>query len=209
MWPGRCVTSCASRSSWWACRCTSRRASASHCSPSTAKHLRCCCSTQTSRCTRPNADSWGTRSSTLLATVALGIASRCSRSCASRSAPTSWSCTTNRSWTSASGAISGVEALVRWEHPTRGLLFPDSFLPIAERAGLMGLLARQVLEQSLRDLASWRAQNHQLSVAVNLSVSNLQDVELPQQVRAPAGHPRHPRQGAGAGDHREHPDGRR
>jgi diguanylate cyclase (GGDEF)-like protein len=81
-----------------------------------------------------------------------------------------------------SGVISGVEALVRWAHPTRGLLYPDSFLPIAERAGLMGLVAGQVLERSLRDLASWRAQNHQLSVAVNLSVSNLQDVELPHQV---------------------------
>jgi EAL domain-containing protein (putative c-di-GMP-specific phosphodiesterase class I) len=46
----------------------------------------------------------------------------------------------------------------------------------------MGLVAGQVLERSLRDLASWRAQNHQLSVAVNLSVSNLQDVELPQRV---------------------------
>jgi diguanylate cyclase len=82
----------------------------------------------------------------------------------------------------ASGVISGVEALVRWAHPTRGLLFPDSFLPIAERAGLMGRVAAEVLEKSLRDLASWRARNHQLSVAVNLSVSNLQDVELPQQV---------------------------
>jgi EAL domain-containing protein (putative c-di-GMP-specific phosphodiesterase class I) len=82
----------------------------------------------------------------------------------------------------ASGVISGVEALVRWAHPTRGLLAPDTFLPIAERAGLMGLVARQVLEKSLRDLASWRAHGHQLSVAVNLSVSNLQDVELPQQV---------------------------
>jgi diguanylate cyclase (GGDEF)-like protein len=81
-----------------------------------------------------------------------------------------------------SGVVSGVEALVRWAHPTRGLLAPDSFLPIAERAGLMGLVAGQVLETSLRDLASWRAQGHQLSVAVNLSVSNLQDVELPQQV---------------------------
>jgi EAL domain-containing protein (putative c-di-GMP-specific phosphodiesterase class I) len=81
-----------------------------------------------------------------------------------------------------SGVVSGVEALVRWAHPTRGLLFPDSFLPIAERAGLMGLVAGQVLASSLRDLASWRAQNHELSVAVNLSVSNLQDVELPQQV---------------------------
>jgi diguanylate cyclase (GGDEF)-like protein len=82
----------------------------------------------------------------------------------------------------ASGLVSGVEALVRWAHPIRGLLLPDSFLPIAERAGLMGLVAGQVLEKSLRDLASWRAQNHQLSVAVNLSVSNLQDVELPQLV---------------------------
>jgi diguanylate cyclase (GGDEF)-like protein len=82
----------------------------------------------------------------------------------------------------ASGVTSGVEALVRWAHPTRGLLYPDSFLPLAERAGLMGLVAGQVLERSLRDLASWRARNHQLSVAVNLSVSNLQDVELPQQV---------------------------
>jgi diguanylate cyclase len=82
----------------------------------------------------------------------------------------------------ASGTISGVEALVRWTHPTRGLLLPDNFLPLAERAGLMGMVAGQVLEKSLRDLASWRAQNHELSVAVNLSVSNLQDIELPQQV---------------------------
>jgi diguanylate cyclase (GGDEF)-like protein len=81
-----------------------------------------------------------------------------------------------------SGVISGVEALVRWAHPVRGLVSPDSFLPLAERAGLMGLVAGQVLETSLRDLASWRSQGHQLSVAVNLSVSNLQDVELPQQV---------------------------
>jgi diguanylate cyclase len=82
----------------------------------------------------------------------------------------------------ASGVTSGVEALVRWAHPIRGLLYPDSFLPIAERAGLMGLLAGQVLSMSLRDLATWRSQGRQLSVAVNLSVSNLQDVELPQQV---------------------------
>ena len=71
---------------------------------------------------------------------------------------------------------------MRWAHPTRGLLFPDSFLPIAEQAGLMRRVAVQVLETSLRDLAVWRARGHQLSIAVNLSVSNLQDVELPQQV---------------------------
>jgi EAL domain-containing protein (putative c-di-GMP-specific phosphodiesterase class I) len=80
------------------------------------------------------------------------------------------------------GAVIGVEALVRWNHPERGLLYPDVFLPLAEKAGLMRRLALRVLERSLRDLQSWRASGHVLSVAVNLSVSNLQDVALPQQV---------------------------
>jgi diguanylate cyclase (GGDEF)-like protein len=80
------------------------------------------------------------------------------------------------------GAVIGVEALVRWDHPSRGLLYPDVFLPLAEQAGLMRRLAIGVLERSLRDLKSWRAAGHDLSVAVNLSVSNLQDVALPEQV---------------------------
>ncbi|TKJ19021.1 hypothetical protein A6V29_10670 [Blastococcus sp. CCUG 61487] len=80
------------------------------------------------------------------------------------------------------GAVVGVEALVRWEHPERGLLRPDVFLPLAEQAGLMRRLALQVLEQSLRDLRAWRAAGQDLTVAVNLSVSNLQDVALPDQV---------------------------
>jgi diguanylate cyclase (GGDEF)-like protein len=80
------------------------------------------------------------------------------------------------------GRISGAEALVRWEHPERGLLTPDAFLPLAEQAGLMRRLALVVLERSLRDLQGWRAAGHELSLAVNLSVSNLQDVALPEQV---------------------------
>jgi diguanylate cyclase (GGDEF)-like protein len=80
------------------------------------------------------------------------------------------------------GTVVGVEALVRWEHPTRGLLTPDVFLPLAERAGLMRRLALRVLERSLRDLRAWRATGHDLKLAVNLSVSNLQDVALPEQV---------------------------
>jgi diguanylate cyclase (GGDEF)-like protein len=78
--------------------------------------------------------------------------------------------------------VIGVEALVRWNHPDRGLLYPDVFLPLAEQAGLMRRLALRVLERSLRDLQAWRALGHDLSVAVNLSVSNLQDVALPEQV---------------------------
>jgi diguanylate cyclase (GGDEF)-like protein len=80
------------------------------------------------------------------------------------------------------GEVFGVEALVRWDHPSRGLLYPDVFLPLAEQAGLMRRLALGVLERSLRDLHSWREAGHDLSVAVNLSVSNLQDVALPEQV---------------------------
>jgi diguanylate cyclase (GGDEF)-like protein len=71
------------------------------------------------------------------------------------------------------GTVAGVEALVRWEHPDRGLLGPDVFLPLAEQAGLMRRLALRVLELSLRDLRRWRAAGRDLSVAVNLSVSNL------------------------------------
>jgi diguanylate cyclase (GGDEF)-like protein len=78
--------------------------------------------------------------------------------------------------------VTGVEALVRWNHPERGLLYPDVFLPLAEQAGLMRRLALRVLERSLRDVQQWRASGLELSVAVNLSVSNLQDVALPEQV---------------------------
>lgn len=80
------------------------------------------------------------------------------------------------------GGVIGVEALVRWQHPERGLLSPDVFLPLAEQAGLMRRMALAVLERSLRNLQAWRAGGLDLSMAVNLSVSNLQDVALPEQV---------------------------
>jgi len=83
----------------------------------------------------------------------------------------------------ATGAVVGVEAPVRWDHPTRGLVYPDSFLPLAEQAGLMRLLSLAVLEKSLRQLAEWRQAGIEISVAVNLSVSNLQDAALPAHVQ--------------------------
>jgi diguanylate cyclase (GGDEF)-like protein len=79
-------------------------------------------------------------------------------------------------------AVNGVEALVRWNHPRRGLLFPDSFLQLAEDAGLMRDLTLAVLEQSLDQVVQWRTAGRNLSVAVNLSASSLVDLELPEMV---------------------------
>ncbi len=79
--------------------------------------------------------------------------------------------------------VNGVEALVRWQHPTRGLLYPISFLQLAEDTGLMRDLTTVVLEQSLDQVRDWRTQGRLLSVAVNLSASSLVDLELPDRVR--------------------------
>lgn len=71
--------------------------------------------------------------------------------------------------------IVGAEALVRWQHPGRGLLGPAHFLGTAERANLMAALTREVLDLVLTDMAHWEARGVRLHVAVNLSVTNLLD----------------------------------
>jgi len=80
------------------------------------------------------------------------------------------------------GRIKGVEALVRWEHPERGLLYPDAFLEMVEDAGLMRAMTQDVLEQALEQAAAWRAAGQALTVAVNLSASSLVDATLPDQI---------------------------
>jgi diguanylate cyclase len=82
----------------------------------------------------------------------------------------------------ATGAVVGVEALVRWNHPARGLVYPDGFLSLAEHAGLMGRITLQVLEKALGQCRDWRAAGLGLTVAVNLSASNLHDPSLPDHV---------------------------
>jgi diguanylate cyclase (GGDEF)-like protein len=77
------------------------------------------------------------------------------------------------------GRIRGFEALLRWNHPLRGVIAPAEFIPLAEHTGLMRPLARRVLELAARQSREWRAIGVELSIAVNLSASNLHDVELP------------------------------
>jgi diguanylate cyclase (GGDEF)-like protein len=80
--------------------------------------------------------------------------------------------------------VNDVEALVRWDHPTRGLLYPDSFLALIEDAGLMHTLTEFVLRSALDQAAIWQRQGRPLTVAVNLSPSSLVDTDLPEQVSA-------------------------
>jgi diguanylate cyclase (GGDEF)-like protein len=82
------------------------------------------------------------------------------------------------------GDVHAVEALVRWDHASRGLLYPDVFLALVEEAGLMPRLTRVVLAAALDQIATWHAHGQQLTVAVNLSASSLGDVELPEEIAA-------------------------
>jgi diguanylate cyclase (GGDEF)-like protein len=75
----------------------------------------------------------------------------------------------------AGGRIVGVEALVRWEHPRRGLLLPADFLPIAEKTGLVVDITRWVLRAAAEQAAAWRAQGAAVVVSVNISARDLAD----------------------------------
>ncbi|MCU1504758.1 MAG: Diguanylate cyclase/phosphodiesterase [Ilumatobacteraceae bacterium] len=69
--------------------------------------------------------------------------------------------------------ITGVESLVRWQHPTRGLLAPDEFIPLAESTGLLGPLTQWVLARAIADAALWERGGMPLAVAVNVSPRSL------------------------------------
>jgi diguanylate cyclase (GGDEF)-like protein len=82
----------------------------------------------------------------------------------------------------ATGEIVRAEALVRWRHPSLGLLTPDVFLPLAERTGLMRPLTRHVLDASLQQCRAWRDRGLDVEVAVNVSGRDLLDLALPDEV---------------------------
>ena len=82
----------------------------------------------------------------------------------------------------ATGAIRGVEALVRWQHPQRGLLGPDHFLPLMEHSGLTRALTAFVLDRAIEEIGDLRRHGFDLAVAVNLGPADLLDLGLPSEV---------------------------
>ncbi|MFP5326499.1 MAG: putative bifunctional diguanylate cyclase/phosphodiesterase, partial [Acidimicrobiia bacterium] len=80
------------------------------------------------------------------------------------------------------GEVRGCEALVRWNHPERGMVPPGEFIPLVEHTSLVHELALRVLFEAIRQQADWRSRGIDISVAVNLSARNLTDLDLPGNV---------------------------
>ncbi len=80
------------------------------------------------------------------------------------------------------GQAVGAEALVRWQHPTRGFVSPAEFVPFAEQTGYITLVTEWMLREALRTLAVWATRQPQLSIAVNVSTRDLQDAGFAQRV---------------------------
>ncbi|CUW38205.1 Putative PAS domain S-box/diguanylate cyclase (GGDEF) domain-containing protein(Diguanylate phosphodiesterase, EAL domain,5451-796) [Magnetospirillum sp. XM-1] len=82
------------------------------------------------------------------------------------------------------GALAGLEALLRWNHPEQGWIPPMEFIPLAEESGLIIPLSYWVVEEACRHLAQWRKAGIQAKVAINLSARQFHDDKLPQRIEA-------------------------
>ena len=83
----------------------------------------------------------------------------------------------------AEGRVSGVEALLRWSHPKRGVIGPAIFIPIAERIGLIKSLGDWVIDEVCRQVRDWADEGFKIPVAINLSVHQLRDPNLLVRIR--------------------------
>jgi diguanylate cyclase (GGDEF)-like protein len=81
-----------------------------------------------------------------------------------------------------SGKVTAAEALLRWRHPLRGLLLPDAFVPLAERAGLIGPLGNWVIEAACKQARAWRDSGLRMRVAINLSAHQMRQDDLAERI---------------------------
>ncbi len=82
------------------------------------------------------------------------------------------------------GDVVGMEALIRWDHPIRGMLLPEEFIPLAERVGLIPAITRAVLDVSIAHLGDVRRNGRELRLSVNISAKDLVDDALPGYIRS-------------------------
>ncbi len=83
--------------------------------------------------------------------------------------------------------VVGVEALLRWRHPTKGVISPDAFIPIAEENGMIVSIGRWVLEQACLQGADWQQQGYGLNLSVNVSARQLERADFVEEVRTSLG----------------------
>jgi diguanylate cyclase (GGDEF)-like protein len=87
------------------------------------------------------------------------------------------------------GRITGVEALIRWHHPTQGLISPDAFIPLAEETGMIAAISNWVLDAACCQLAEWRSQGHaELRMGINLSPREFERSDLFERIATPMNH---------------------
>jgi len=82
----------------------------------------------------------------------------------------------------ATGMLTGVEALVRWQHPQHGLIYPNYFIEIAEKNNLIGLLTQWVIEDVVNQEKQWQEKGLMITVSVNISAENITSLALPEQL---------------------------
>ena len=81
-----------------------------------------------------------------------------------------------------SGKVTAAEALIRWRHPTRGMVMPDAFLPLAERSGLIGPLGDWVIEAACKQARAWRDKGLRMRVAINLSAHQMRQGDIVDRI---------------------------
>ena len=184
--PSGSAAASTSRSTSTASWSRSASAWASRWPPSTATTPPSCSSARTSRCTPPSgpAPAGAPTSPRRTRTPSTGCAPWTGCAPCSRATASELELHYQPKVRLHDGSLAGVEALVRWRHPERGLLFPGSFLDLVEESGLARLLTDHVVDEALRQCAEWRAAGLDVPVAVNLSATTVIDAELPHMVRS-------------------------
>ncbi len=84
----------------------------------------------------------------------------------------------------ATGMLTGVEALVRWQHPVHGLVYPDHFIAMAEKNNLIGLLTQWIIKDVVNQESVWQKKGLTITVSVNISAENITSLALPEQLTA-------------------------